>query len=355
MELNLEKFEYKKHLSEQRALFKDSFPETEGETIQKKEHYLWKFHSFPAHVTSWEYAGWINNDMVGYYAALPYQYKIGNKNTTVGMVCDVMTNSNYRGKGIFTKMGAFATDKLSEHVPFTMGYPIRKEVIPGHLKVGWKIPFELPLYIKFIKSKSLLKSKKLQFLLPIVDFILSIYNYLCSVGSSKEFDCNISNNIDSIIDYDQFNEEFLRNESNHLHKDTAFVKWRFSAPERNYKFLSIRNKKNKLVGIVIFRKIIKEGIPSYGIIDFRVLDNDLDSVKKIIKVLKNEALKDNVEAILCMMSKYSAKKYRLKSNAFLKSPFVFKLIINNLTNEFSDAELYDEKKWHLMWIDSDDL
>ena len=58
---------------------------------------------------------------------------------------------------------------------------------------------------------------------------------------------------------------------------------------------------------------------------------------------------------MTMMSKNSATEYKLNANGFFKSPFVFQLIIKNLTNEFTDEELFDEKNWHLMWIDSDDL
>ena len=165
MELTFHKFEYQKNLSQQRDLFKDCFPETNGDMIQSTDHYLWKFHTFPNDVHSWEYSANLGAEMVGYYAAIPYRYKIGEAQSNVGMVCDVMTSSKQRGKGIFTKIGLFSTSDLANHVPFTIGYPIRKEVIPGHLKVGWKIAFPMPLYIKFLKTDSLLKSKKLVFYL----------------------------------------------------------------------------------------------------------------------------------------------------------------------------------------------
>ena len=75
----------------------------------------------------------------------------------------------------------------------------------------------------------------------------------------------------------------------------------------------------------------------------------------INKVLTDFAKKENVEAIMTMMSKTSASNYLLIKNGFFKSPFVFQLIIKNLTKEFSDEELFAESNWHLMWVDSDDL
>jgi hypothetical protein len=36
------------------------------------------------------------------------------------------------------------------------GYPIRPEVIPGHLKVGWSIVAKLPVYVKVVRTDALL-------------------------------------------------------------------------------------------------------------------------------------------------------------------------------------------------------
>jgi hypothetical protein len=75
----------------------------------------------------------------------------------------------------------------------------------------------------------------------------------------------------------------------------------------------------------------------------------------INRVLSDCSKEQKVEAIMTMMSKKSALEYQLFKNGFFKSPFVFQLIIKNLTKEFNDEELFSEKNWHLMWVDSDDL
>ena len=86
-----------------------------------------------------------------------------------------------------------------------------------------------------------------------------------------------------------------------------------------------------------------------------VLPEHKDCYGLVNKVLINCAKKEKVEAIMTMMSKNSASEYQLYKNGYFKSPFVFQLIIKNLTKEFSDKELFNEKNWHLMWVDSDDL
>jgi len=355
MELSFAKFDYNENLAQQRDLFKDCFPETNGEVIQEKIHYRWKFHSFPHPVQSYEYACYSDSKMVGYYAAIPYRYKIGEKITPVGMVCDVMTSSKQRGKGIFTKMGTYATGQLTAEVPFTMGYPIRKEVIPGHLKVGWQIPFSMPLYMKFIRLNSLLQSKKLGFLAPLANVCINLYNGVAKTKLNKKYSFKLSTNINDVKGYDAFAKEWSVSIPNALIKDLPFASWRYSAPERKYQFLSIYNSDEKMTGFVSFRNIIKEGVPSYGILDYMVLPGYEDCHGLINKVLTDCAKKEKVEAIMTMMSKNSASEYQLYKNGYFKSPFVFQLIIKNLTKEFSDEELFNENNWHLMWVDSDDL
>lgn len=355
MELNFTHFDYTNNLHQQRELFSDCFPETNGEIIQEEVHYVWKFHSFPNEIKSWEYASYIGSEMVGYYAAIPYRYKIGKKITSVGMVCDVMTSSNHRGKGIFTKMGSYSTSELSTEVPFTMGYPIRKEVIPGHLKVGWKIPFGLPLYMKFIRLNALLSAKKIGFFAPIMNLFIFMYNFLTKTRVNKNYIPLLSTDIKEIEGYNSFVKEWSSSVPNSLIKDLPFSIWRYSAPERTYKFLSIRTNEGKMIGFISFREIIKYGVPSLGILDYMVLPGYEGCHGLINHVLFDYAKKEKIEAIITMMSKKSAKEYKLCRNGFLKSPFVFNLIINNLTNEFTDDELLDENNWHLMWVDSDDL
>ena len=97
MDITCRKFDPEKELEQQRELFIDCFPENIGTPVVGREHYGWKFRTFPDVPPSYEYAAWSDNEMVGYYAAIPYLYQIGEHTVSVGMVCDVMTKSSCRG------------------------------------------------------------------------------------------------------------------------------------------------------------------------------------------------------------------------------------------------------------------
>jgi len=360
--LDFTKFDFNLGLREQRVLFDECFPENIGTTVQSHKHYLWKFHCFPDKPESYEYKTLSNNDMVAYYAALPYTYKIGLQNEKVGMVCDVMTSSKMRGRGIFTKLGLYATNAMSkEGLAFTIGYPIRKEVIPGHIKAGWKIAFKLPLYIKFLSVKSILGNSKLKYVTLIIDPLLDLYsNVMTMLGRFGDRKNNYSiemydqNQIDLINGYGQFLTKWQSSLANSLCKSKDFLKWRLSAPSKKYKIIIIREG-NEIVSMAITTFIIKNDIPCLAVLDLMNLPEHLAAVFSINQVLKKIARENKKEAILLMTSSYRFKKLKLLFSGFLRSPFVFSLIIKKFKNKIDDKQLFDEKNWNLMWVDTDDL
>lgn len=359
MESLLEKFNFERDLNDQRKLFKECFPENNGTSIETNEHYFWKFHSFPNIPPSYEYIAKVNGEIIGYYAALPYKYKIFGKEIAVAMVCDVMTGIKARGKGIFTKLGMYSTSELKkEGLAFTTGYPIRPEVIPGHLKANWQQIFDLPLYISFLKFDALLKKKHLHYFSFIPNYSVKLFHFIIGVSKSRQFNYTVeffsNKEINNIVGLNDFINEWLLLKPIALIKNSSFLEWRFNAPGKEYEIIIIREKK-KIVGIAITRFIIKESVPSLAVIDFMSLNDDKLFSDILHKSILSAAKKYGAEAILVMLSKISAKKLRFLKNGFFKSPFKFTLIIKNLNAEIDQAILSEEKNWDLMWIDSDDL
>lgn len=359
MEITYQTFPYLQDLAPQRELFRAAFPENAGTPAETGAHYTWKFHSFPANPHSYEYGAYAEKELVGYYAAIPYAYRINGQHATCGMVCDVMTHPKMQGKGIFTGIGRHATCDLQKNgVDFTSGYPIRPEVIPGHLKVGWKIVFDLPMYIKLIRANAVLRSKKLGFTAPFVNLGLSSANPFFSLLNRKNHDytCDTMNR-DEFIQmegYETFFEKWKTQQQNVLIKTKEFLKWRTGAPRTEYHFIVVR-KNNDIAGIAITRFVVLKDIPSIAMLDLMVLNEEQNSLNHIYDALKKVAAIHNAEAIITMMSPGCAVRYRLAGMGFLKSPFKFSLIIKKLNSEIDDTALFDESKWHLMWVDSDDL
>jgi hypothetical protein len=274
------------------------------------------------------------------------------------MVCDVMTGVKARGKGIFTKMGFFSTDVMQkEGLDFVIGYPIRPEVIPGHIKVKWQIAFEMPIYMRFLKTNALFKKKKMGILAPFANLALKLYNTIfIKTGGGQEFKVEILNKEDfyKLKEYRSFFDRWQKNIANPLMKTADFMKWRLGAPATEYKIITI-NRDDKLVAVVVTRKSIMEGIPVLAILDLMLIPGSENCLSVINKALVEISKIYSAEAVVTMMSKTWAKNYKLKGLGFIASPYKFSLIIKKLNNKIDDSLLFTESYWHLMWIDSDDL
>jgi len=351
-------FDYKREsLADQRELFKDAFPDRVGTEAANESHYFWKFHSFPDSPVSYEYCAYHENKMVGYYAALPYRYIINGKEMICGMVCDVMTHSSMRGKGVFTSIGRYATDDLkNKGLHFTSGYPIRPEVIPGHIKVGWETFFQMPLYIKILKVNSILSKWKLSFASSLINpFIklMSLYKVACF---SKTFRCEIYkvHEIDNIAGYEDFFVKWTSKQTHYLIKSKTFLKWRLSAPSKEYRVVCIRKDGNLIATAIISFADVK-GVPSIGILDLMVLDRHFSAIKYLFRELERMAEANKSEAIIGMFCKSWASKYGLFKYGMIRTNIKFTLILKQLDSSIDSMSIKNEKNWNLAWIDSDNL
>jgi hypothetical protein len=360
MGLSFQNFEYRRDLSRQRILFRECFPETIGSPIATNEYYMWKFHSKIGELNSVECTASIDGVIVGYYAAIPFRYRNGIQHYNAAMVCDVMTSVSARGKGVFKNLGIYSTNEFRNlGFDFSTGFPIRKEVIPGHLKVGWQINFKLPIYIKILKFNAICSKFYMRWLIPFLNllakWIIKAANYaLMKDHEDIIFTNHRSDQIATIVGLNEFYEKWSYENGIRLVKDTDFLNWRLNSPDIIYN-MTIARSGSEVVGVVISREDIMNGIPVLGIVDFCILVDFLHISSSLMRELEKFSGQTDAEIITVMMSSYWFKKYALLSNFFIKSPYSFKFISKKMRADIPDDFFYDEKNWHLMWIDSDDL
>ena len=361
MSINFRKFNFKSELAVQRALFLECFPEHSESSTLSNEHYLWKFQSKPGRIPSAEYvAADENNDLLSYYAAIPYQYNVNGMTFEAAMVCDVMTGVKARGKGVFTKLGIYSTDSFKQlNFDFSTGYPIRKEVIPGHIKAGWSINHELPLYARFIKFDSFLKNKKLGFATPTVNSVYWLLTNLFELifrfrSKVVQMESYSSSQIDDIVGLDEFYEKWASQLTISLKKNRSFLNWRLGAPHKKYHIV-IAKKETSIIGVLVAAEIMREGIPCIAILDLTLLQDNYPVANLLTNQIMQIGKCNGAELLLIMLGKKWYANYRLFAHSFLKTPFKFYLILKKLNDRIPGQVLDNENNWHLTWIDSDDL
>jgi len=350
-------------IEEQRRLFALCFPEAADRISATAGHYQWKYERFPADGVC-EYVAEDQQELVGYYAALPYRYLHQDRRLVGGLVCDVMTHPGRRGQGIFTKLGRFATDSLAAHgVDFVTGYPIRAPVIPGHVRVGWRVAFKLPMYVRLLNVEHVFAEGWRRRLARLLGPGLRSYGALCeavllrakrsaAVTASSERQAWLESD-----EYRQFIAAWTSQQTLALCKDAQFMKWRLGAPEARCVITVVRQE-GVPAAVAVARPEVLRGIPVLAVLDVMFLTTGGGGVAPAVlecmhRMLRIKCEELRLEGIVAMISARLARRYGFLRAGFLRTPFVFRFIYKPLSSRVDDRLLGDESNWHLTWIDSD--
>jgi hypothetical protein len=342
-----------------RSLFEDCFPETLGTSLCTAPHYHWKYGSTGKNAPVLEYGGYEDGRIVGYYAALPFQYSLGGSSVLGSLVCDVMTHSSMRGRGVFTSMGRFATNSMAKAgVAFCTGFPIRPSVIPGHLKVGWRIAFDLPIYYRIVDMRIVLAARGMGWAGSILQPAAALYPHLCGLSTrrAKNLRCT-EHTVDSFfqeVEYAPFYAQWRRQHENHLIRTEELLRWRLSAPGFQYRIVALHHEE-RLVGLAITRNTRSPGFEVVGLADLMILDEYLPVSGVLHDELAALARRSGAAGISAMCSVPEARSLRLAGNGYFRTPYKFQFIAKWLADGDAPECLWDARKWHLMWLDADTL
>ena len=357
MSLLFSPFDWRKGLPSQRKLFSESFPENAGLPVETEAYYHRKFHSYPGETSSHEFVAEDGSGFVGYYAALPFIYLVEGEPFRCGLVCDVMTSPRMQGKGVFTKLGAYSLEQITElGFDFVTGYPRRAAVIPGHLKVGWQIAFKLPMYLLPRKGDGILRAKGFAWMAGMINPCLAAMQGLLGLKGSAAYSFEIWDwkAFLEAHDYSSFVSDWASTRKVTLKKTPEFLRWRLSIQEVDYRVVAVK-KGNDLVGISIVRACDPEGVPSLAVLDLMCIGEDRGILRVMRRGWLRLAERWQREVVLMMMSEFHASKMGLWRLGFLRTPTIFSFILKRLSPKAQAQLPIGPEAWHLMWIDSDDL
>jgi len=357
--LSFTHFRREADFGDQRLLFSECFPENHGLPPETEPFYRRKFTAFPEDPPSYEYVARDETGLAGYYAALPFTYLVDGEPLRCGMVCDVMTAPRLRGKGVFTKLGAYSLGELQKAgVDFVSGYPRRPEVIPGHLKVGWKIAFKLPLFVLPLRADHLLRTRRVGFLAPLANPALALAHGALSLALPRAADVETHTwpwrTFLDKFDVDAFSERWQKGVTNALLKSRRYLEWRLSIQETEYHVVTAQVR-GELVGLSILRPCQPEGVPSLALMDFMALEREPQVLAAMLGPWRELAARTGAETVLTMLSEHRAAQLKLWRFGFLRTPVDFSLILKCLSDKAQARISHDPAHWSLMWIDSDDL
>ena len=344
-----------------------------GEEPEKGEpdYWNWEFvdnHAGPARLFVAEDESKTGTDrIVGHYAVIPQRVILDDKMLRGSIVVDVMTHPDYRFQGMFTKIGRCALDHCATdpNIEFTTGYPIRPEVIPGHLKVGWRIRFGIGTYVMPLAAGRVLASRfrwldKVPGLAALVGALPGLGLWAWSQWRLRRRGTYRVKRLDR-VHAELFDKLWQQVRSAPpagclLQERTSdYLKWRFDDnPHRTYRYHVATDADGECVGWMVSRIASLLDAQAMIVVDACVLPGlGPELMRALIADVRDLALEQRCPMLAAMVTQPNPFFPAPGTLGFLATPHEFQFI----TKPLEDGTLSerDDLQWHLMWGDTDDI
>lgn len=291
--------------------------------------------------------GFNNQNLETFYGVLPRNYTLNGNHLDVGLVVDVMTNTALRGQGLFVRSGLEAIKRLEKtNVKTVIGFPIRKEVLPGHLKVGWNVQLMMPIYVCPVGSSQNKRFK--QRLISASARILRFVSAPLRISKSRISELAV--------------REFLENqnlvnflsagtEQNliQIDKSKEFLDWRLNRPGVDYKVFLCSDKSPKSLAII--RKMDLNGFQTIAFLDF--CSEGAKWTRAMIRHLMDYAKDQKVDFLAISTNPTNAKRLKILQTGFVRSHKKFNVITRSIGYDLNIFTQSDESSFRMTWLDSD--
>jgi len=243
------------------------------------------------------------------YGIVRNKYSLEGQEIDVGLVCDVFTSPEFRKMGMFKRVSLLAiTREELTTTNFLIGFPIRDEVMPGHLSVGWRYIFDMPLWWS-----------------------------LPRVGSKR----NIERNQELHASMFDSHGTAIK-----LNINDEFLKWRFSLFDVDYHLVTVPDSRD----FAIVRKSKLKGI-SFTCIIYMQSTNEKNT-KILVRKIRNLSLRLATVGVIGSWNDTYADELFLANSGLRKSSRFQKVIVRDIGNFKCPS---NENDFSLSWMDSDTL
>ena len=326
-------------------LLERAFPDVDSSREFSLDVLDWKYRKASEEGTC--FIGAIDDEPVSFYGVLARRYISGNEVNTVGLVVDVLSVPEVQGKGVFTQTGRYAIKCLEQtRVTSVIGFPIRPEVLPGHLKIGWEIKFKLPVFFYPIG-----RSKAKSFTGYISKLIILSWNFALKVLRPRSgFRANVFTVDDFVVNHEVLN--FYRNQNQDgsviLEKNLEFLSWRLNRPDINYVCFTLRD--SEIIACAICRVMDIRGFKTLVIVDIDAQTASFS--KQLTNSIIDYAIHEKVLLISFCTNKTNFKRLGFLHLGFVRSHLHFDVITRDIND---NAVEFTEMNSRITWLDSDTI
>jgi hypothetical protein len=285
------------------------------------------------------------------YASFGVEFKIDEKTLLSTQSLDTFTDIDFRGKGLFTKIGKdINQDAVNKKVALVYGFPNGVSIHGYIKKLEWKNLDPIPFLIKPLRTQYFTNKSKWLKILP--NFNISYFGY----KPNKEFALRKESFFPEAVDqvWKDFSDSFKVS----INRDKKYLDWRFiQRPNNNYKIINCYDKRNNYIGFIVY--VLKEkhnGKIGY-IMELIYNPKYLNAGKQLLSFATYELKKQKADCILAWNFEHSPSYKLFKKEFFIKMPEKIRPIelhfgVKSFDENLNDI-IYNRLNWYLSYSDSD--
>lgn len=294
--------------------------------------------------------------IVGHYAIVPQDFNLAGEPVKGAIVVDVMTHPDYRFQGMFKKIGKFSLTAASDEIAFATGYPIRKEVMPGHLSIGWVDHLKLPVMVRPLAWQAIAKRFGIPFggvlawlARPWRIVSRRLRPKLAAEETIVTLACSDAAELAGVA------AAGLAGTSAYRVRSPEFFEWRyFRSPIWKYQIVGLR-RNGELVAYVITRNVRLLGTESLAIVDLGCRPGASRELGKLLDSEIERGTSVGLAVAGAMISTGNDYHLALRKAGFHPGPHRFSLIVYALQDPYWERLTDNANNWFLTWGDTDDV
>lgn len=328
---------------------------TESPEKRATDFWNWEFLENPVGLARL-YVAEDGDRIVGHYGIIPQRFQFRGSEVRGSIVVDVMTHPDYRFQGMFKAIGRFALGVAADEITFATGYPIRKEVMPGHLSIGWTVHLRIPVLVRPLSLGALAR----RFRVPGAGVLEAFAATATALGrafarrgptelqvrdlreadipsmaalAGQAFD---GVDVHQVRDADFFRHRYFRN-----------IHWQYRAAGMY--------RGHRLVAYVVERDVSLLQTPSLAFVDLACLPGEDRALALLLKHALTQGRSRGLATAGAMVTRGNRYYRVLRKAGLFPGPHHFTLILYSLRAEFNTTLTDATASWFLTWGDTDDV
>jgi uncharacterized protein (DUF3820 family) len=331
-------------------LFKDCF-DING-SPKKLENIKWQFFENPVKCCYVDIAYDTKIEKTAaIYAISCVTIKIDSKIFIGSQSLDTITDIDYRGKGLFTKLAYDVYQKAEDgKVVLVYGFPNGNSIHGFKKKLDWVVLDPVPFLIKALKSSYF--TNRFKFLKFLPNIKLSFKGYSKSNKYIVEEAFSFPERVNNLW------ESFSKNIMVAVNRDKAYLDWRYiDKPNENYRIAHCYDLNENYLGFIVFTVKGKHG-GKIGYIMEMIYDLDhQNAANQLLRYAVQEIKKQNADCILSWCMNHSPSYSIYKKSYFFNLPEKIRPIELHFGVRAFKEDLKEivnnRSSWYLSYSDSD--